>query len=380
MSRWPTKQLRDLAETVMGQAPPGSECNFDRRGIPFVKAGEFGESRPLIREWTTRPLKFAKSSDVLVCVVGATCGKLNLGADCAIGRSVAAIRPDELLLNQRFLYAFLQGWTLRLRSGSQGSAQGVITRDMLHIIPIPTPPLAEQERIANLLDEADELRKLRTQADRRTDDLIPALFHEMFGAPTEESKQWPMVCLGQVCEFIGGASLPTGVPFVGQTDGLLLLKVGDMNESGNETFITTSREWTALDISTSSRAKKGTVIIPKRGGAIATNKKRMLLRAALLDPNLMGIYPDDEKLTADYLYEWFRLFDLTKITSGSAVPQLNKQDLSPLKIAIPPANIQNEFVQRVNEIRDMEAVQSSSRQRFDALFQSMLHRAFNGET
>src|SRR5258706_2526100 len=99
MKRWTTKQLGVLSEIVMGQATPGSECNFDGNGTPFVKAGEFGESRPIIREWTTKPLKYAKVNDVLVCVVGATCGKLNLGADCAIGRSVAAIRPDKTHLN-----------------------------------------------------------------------------------------------------------------------------------------------------------------------------------------------------------------------------------------------------------------------------------------
>src|ERR1700724_105505 len=95
--------LGDIADFVMGQAPPGVDCNFEGKGIPFVKAGEFGEKRPIIREWTTRPLKRARASDVLICVVGATSGKLNLGADCAIGRSVAAIRPDPKLLNQKYL-------------------------------------------------------------------------------------------------------------------------------------------------------------------------------------------------------------------------------------------------------------------------------------
>jgi len=161
MILWPKKLLAELSETVMGQAPPGNTCNFDGKGTPFVKAGEFGERRPVIWEWTTKPLKVAMSSDVLVCVVGATCGKLNLGADCAIGRSVAAIRPDPSLLNQGFLYAFLQGWTLRLRLGSQGSAQGVITKEMLASIPMPVPPLVEQERIVKLLDESEELRNLR---------------------------------------------------------------------------------------------------------------------------------------------------------------------------------------------------------------------------
>jgi hypothetical protein len=41
--------------------------------------------------------------------------------------------------------------------------------------------------------------------------------------------------------------------------------------------------------------------------------------------------------------------------------------------------LQKEFAQRVSEIRELEEAQSSSRRRLDDLFQSMLHRAFNGE-
>jgi len=47
-------------------------------------------------------------------------------------------------------------------------------------IPMSIPPAFEQERIVALLDEVDELRKLREQAYRRTENLIPALFNEMF--------------------------------------------------------------------------------------------------------------------------------------------------------------------------------------------------------
>jgi restriction endonuclease S subunit len=57
---------------------------------------------------------------------------------------------------------------------------------------IPLPPLVEQERIVKLLDEADELRKLRTQADCRIADLIPTLFHEMFGDTDDNSKDLPV--------------------------------------------------------------------------------------------------------------------------------------------------------------------------------------------
>jgi len=50
-----------------------------------------------------------------------------------------------------------------------------------------------------------------------------------------------------------------------------------------------------------------------------------------------------------------------------------------LIVPIPPLPLQKEFARRVTEIRKLEASQTASRQRLDALFQSMLHRAFNGE-
>lgn len=97
---WVDTSLGIVADFEMGQAPPGAACNTSGSGTVFVKAGEFGRQKPVVREWTTDPKKFAKDGDVLICVVGATAGKLNLGIDCAIGRSVAAIRPLGDLLQK----------------------------------------------------------------------------------------------------------------------------------------------------------------------------------------------------------------------------------------------------------------------------------------
>jgi type I restriction enzyme S subunit len=147
----PTK-LGKHVELVMGQAPPGDKCNTSGTGTIFVKAGEFGPLYPEIIEWTTSPLKMAKLGDVLICVVGATIGKLNLAIDCAIGRSVAAIRPRSHI-DTKFLYYSLFPYTIRLRSGSRGSAQGVIGKDDLNAIAVRVPPLAEQQRIVAKVDE-----------------------------------------------------------------------------------------------------------------------------------------------------------------------------------------------------------------------------------
>ena len=56
-----------------------------------------------------------------------------------------------------------------------------VTKGMVEDVDIAVPPLPEQEHIVKLLDEADALRKLRKQADKRSAELIPALFN---GNPT----------------------------------------------------------------------------------------------------------------------------------------------------------------------------------------------------
>ncbi|MCS4446353.1 hypothetical protein JTT02_07355 [Clostridium botulinum] len=88
-------KLGELSEFIMGQAPNSQYCNKKGKGTPFVKAGQFGVKYPIIDEWTTKSLKKALKKDVLICVVGATAGKINLGCDCSIGRSVSAIRCNE---------------------------------------------------------------------------------------------------------------------------------------------------------------------------------------------------------------------------------------------------------------------------------------------
>ena len=149
---WMAVPLGNIAEFEMGQAPPGDACNHEGIGTLFVKAGEFGVNRPIEREWTTKPLKFGRRGDVFICVVGATCGKLNLGADCAIGRSVAAIRSSNVL-DQHYLYYQLQPQVMALRSASAGSAQGVLNRKQLSDIEIRIAPINEQRRIVAKIEE-----------------------------------------------------------------------------------------------------------------------------------------------------------------------------------------------------------------------------------
>lgn len=185
--------LGEIAEFEMGQAPPGTECNTEGEGTLFVKAGEFGQLYPVEREWTTKPLKFGRRGDVFICVVGATAGKLNLGIDCAIGRSVAAIRPNGAL-DTKFLYFQLQPWVAKLRAASAGSAQGVINKKQLSDLPIRVPAIDEQRRIVaeiekqfSRLDEAvANLHRVKANVRRLAAATLRAAFSGEL-VPTEAS-------------------------------------------------------------------------------------------------------------------------------------------------------------------------------------------------
>ena len=205
---------------------------------------------------------------------------------------------------------------------------------------IPLPPLPEQRRIAEILDKADTLRAKRRAALAQLDTLTQSIFLDMFGDPAANPKGWPYSRLGDVTDFYAGSTLPSGDAFDGQADGYFLLKVSDMNLAGNEVYLESCQQWSAEPGAASSTCPAASIVIPKRGGAIGTNKKRIAVRPSVLDPNLMAIWPRPDLIELSFLYSWLLRLDLASITSGSSVPQLNKRDLDPLSIPVPPLEAQ----------------------------------------
>lgn len=66
-------------------------------------------------------------------------------------------------------------------------------------LPVPLPPLDEQRRIVSILNRAAKIERLRTQAQERLREFIPALFIKMFGDPVENPMGWPKQKLGEIC-------------------------------------------------------------------------------------------------------------------------------------------------------------------------------------
>jgi type I restriction enzyme, S subunit len=92
----------------------------------------------------------------------------------------------------------------------------------------------------------------------------------------------------------------------------------------------------------------GATIFPKRGGAILTNKKRILGTMGSMDSNLMGVKPKHTDLSDYFLYYFFRGLDLTKRMDDSTIPQINNKHIAPIPIAVPPPKEQERIVAKLD--------------------------------
>ena len=130
--------------------------------------------------------------------------------------------------------------------------------------------------------------------------------------------EWPLVPIKAVAAVESGFGFP--LAFQGKTDGSIpFLKVSDMNLPGNDAHIVSWNNSISTDVLRELKAKSfpdGTVIFPKIGAAIATNKKRILTRESTYDNNVMGIVPNTKKLLPRFLHSWLTGFDLSCWASG----------------------------------------------------------------
>lgn len=159
---------------------------------------------------------------------------------------------------------------------------------------------------------------------------------------------FPMVQLGDLCEIVSGIGFPKEEQGHKEEE-IPFLKVSDMNAQGNEREII---YWNnAVSKTTAKRlgakiCPKGTIIFPKIGAAIATNKKRVLSKNGVFDNNIMGLIPGN-RILSSYLFDLLIPFNLSKWSSKSALPSMRKSDIEIEKIPLPPLESQQELVAEI---------------------------------
>lgn len=304
---------------------------------------------------------------------------------------VIPIQEKEGLSDKQFIaYWLRQG---KIRSVLAGKMEGTtgrqrLSKTVLANTQIFLPPLPEQKAIARVLstvqDAITEQENLITKLKELKRSMLQHLFtHGTKGEKTkmteigEMPESWNLVRLGEVCDVLA-SSITFKQAEVKTGDFMVLgVKVSDMNVPGNEKYLKISG--TTFYFSDTKRlVPPGAIVFPKRGAAIATNKKRMSASYILLDPNLIAIVPKQD-LLPDFIFSFFEMFNLSTLTDPGTIPQLNKKDLAPVLLPLPNRGEQEKII---TAIQAVDAGVESARAKlasYQSLFKTLLHELMSGE-
>ncbi|MFC6644576.1 restriction endonuclease subunit S [Granulicella cerasi] len=247
-------------------------------------------------------------------------------------------------------------------------------------MPVVLPPLAEQRRIAEILDQAEALRAKRRQALAKLDTLTPSLFLEMFGDSDSNPKGWTKKKLVDICSTITDGEHQTPKR---SNSGFKLLSARNVR-NGHLDFsdVDYVDEVEFERIVSRCRPQRNDVLISCSGtigrvSAIRTDEGLCLVRSAAL------LRPIKENVDTDFLEGWLLQPWMTRMmmsrANASGQPNLFQNQIKELPILVPPLSLQHQFSVRAGAIREQRIKFETAFDEGDKLASSLQHRAFRGE-
>lgn len=150
---WKWVKLGNIISLISGRDLATIEFNYENKGIPYITgASNFNNGDLIINRWTENPRVISKFGDLLITVKGTIGEMLFQNEENAhIARQVMAIRTVSET-NLEYIKYFLNAELTKLKDKAKSMIPGISRDDILHF-EFPLPPLAEQERIVEKLDE-----------------------------------------------------------------------------------------------------------------------------------------------------------------------------------------------------------------------------------
>ena len=371
------KKLKGVAIINMGQSPDSSSYNESGEGVPFFQGkADFGDINPVVRMYTSSPKKLAEESDILMSV-RAPVGDVNIAdRECCIGRGLCAIRADKCI-NNKFLYYYLITKKEELNSMATGSTFKAINKSILESIDVPMLSLETQNKVADILDKAQELIDKRKAQIEALDELVKSRFIEMFGDPVSNPMEWNMDKLSNMGDLGRGVSKhrPRNAPEL--LGGIYpLIQTGDVANS--DLYIKRyNATYSELGLKQSKMWEKGTLCI-----TIAANIAKVgILKFDACFPDSVVGFQSNDKTNNIFMYYWFNFFQklLENQAPESAQKNINLKILGELKVVQPPIEFQNEFADFVKQVYKLKSQMQDSLKELEDNFNSLMQKAFKGE-
>lgn len=349
---------------------------FDRGFPDIVKGSEIGSSKQLVQE-----------NDVMISKIvphirraSVVCKKGNF-RQIASGEWIVfrsnKIYPDYLkhvLISDNFNKQFMA--TVSGVGGSLLRARPAFVSK----IKIALPPLEEQRRIASILDQADELRQKRQQAIEKLDQLLQAIFIDMFGDPASNPKNFETIKFSKIGKWKSGATPSKAnenfwigdFPWVSPKD----MKVDHLFDAQDHISDLAFKETNLKKIA------KGHLLIVVRGMILAHSFPTAINEVDVsINQDMKAIEPIDQ-VNIVYLkcaIDAFKPFILELISDAAhGTKRFDLVYAELINIPIPPLSLQLKFQTIYQKIKFERLKYEKQLLECDSLFKSLQNQAFSG--
>jgi type I restriction enzyme S subunit len=289
--------------------------------------------------------------------------------------------PDTSKLLPEFLFHWLRAKRAYLDNLGNGATFKEVSKATVSRIEIELPTVAEQKKIATILDAGEALQAKRKQALAKLDTLTKSLFIDLFGDPSTNPKDWPIRNIGELLE-----SATYGTSEKSEMIGEFpVLRMNNITRTGEMDF--TDLKFMNLDASLYDRylVRAGDILFNRTNSAELVGKtgifreaKPMAYAGYLI--RLRVTQDNDPEFLAAFLNSGYSkkvLRHMCKSIIGMA--NINATEIQAMKIPQPPLSLQQEFARQVTVLQKLKAVQHLSLSKLNTLFASLQSRAFKGE-
>ena len=367
---WCWTRLGEATEIIMGQSPVGTSVSDDQTQTPLIGgASDMTVDSLVATRYTSQPTKLSKEGDIVVCI-RATLGNPVIANDTyCLGRGVGAIRTT--IMNRSFICRFIDSATDYLFAHATGSTFQQVSGKVLGDMPLPLPPLPEQERIATRiewlfakLDDAEaELREVINSSEQRQ----AAILHKAFEGELTASwrnenhlsrDSWKRAIIKDVCRDVKvGIVIKPSQYYTDENDGTRAFRSANVRE-----FRIEDSDWVYINDEGMSSNQRSVVhtgdVLIVRSGNPGT--------ACVVDETFDGCnaidiliaVPDKAIVTPDYLCAF------TNSPAGKALVAQNKRGMalmhfnvksySALEIPLPTIEEQQVIVSKLFRMLDSE--------------------------
>ncbi|HGE6052802.1 TPA: restriction endonuclease subunit S [Vibrio cholerae] len=382
---WPMVKIKDVAKVVTGKTPSTSEpANFGGH-IPFITPAELGEDKYLgvpkvtLSEQGAAKLKLVPEKSVLVCCIGSL-GKIGIAQQTvATNQQINTVCFDTNLVIPEYGYYALARLRPKLIAMAPATTVAIVSKSKFEELEIPLPSLAEQKRIAAILDKADAIRRKRQQAIQLADEFLRAVFLEMFGDPVTNPKGWEVKTLSELVDKLGDGL--HGTPVYEQTGGYYFINGNNLRNGRiqiNENVKKVSeteyvKHKKELNINTMFVSINGTI-----GNVAFYRNEPVVLGKSVCYFNIADGVIDKEYLFYLMSSEYFIRYATSKAT-GSTIKNVSLKTMREFPVPIPDKSAQQWFVKYIEIVKSLNCMEDESVSYSDSLFNSLSQKAFSGQ-